>query len=254
MRGTAGGTGPAAGGDTAGSRHRVLILDYSVDRSEAPLFGRWLPEGSETEVSFVYFGDTIPSPAGFTRVMHTGSSLSICDDPDFMQEACEMVRDCVEAGIPQMGVCYGHQLLCKALLGPSAVDRCPGGMEAGWVNVSMKGSGLRIPGSKPVNRVLQSHFDRVVSLPPGSEVIAWNGHTAIQAFADRSRRLLGMQFHPEFDRDEGNRLFSKERKLLADNGIDVESVLKDGPSLETGRVFFGYFMENGWFDDRSRRD
>ena len=112
-------------GLSPGEGHRILILDYSVDRSEAPLFSRWLPEGSEREVSFVHFGDPIPSPVGFTRVMHTGSSLSICEDAVFTQDACEVVRECVAKGVPQMGVCYGHQLLCRALLGPC----CPA---VGW--------------------------------------------------------------------------------------------------------------------------
>ncbi|MBN2586967.1 MAG: type 1 glutamine amidotransferase [Candidatus Fermentibacteraceae bacterium] len=234
------------GGDHSDSP-RVLILDYSVDRSEAPLFSKWLPDHCLRTDAFVFFGDPIPSPEGFTHVMHTGSSLSIREDAVFIPEAAGLIRDCVRTGIPQMGVCYGHQLMCRALLGPSSVGRCPGGIEAGWIDISLKGSGLGIPGTEPVIRVLQSHFDRVMTLPEGAEVIASNGHTEVQAFADGKRRLLGFQFHPEFDRDTGNRLFMKERELLERNGVDVDRVLETGPSINTGRIFFDYFLSGCWF-------
>ena len=141
-----------------------------------------------------------------------------------------------------MGVCYGHQLICRALQGSSAVGSCPNGLEAGWIDVEMTGAGLEIPGVAPVSRVFQSHFDRVLAIPQTAELIARNGHTEIQAFIDRKKNLFSMQFHPEFARSEGNRFFSEEAKLLKDNGIDLQSVLDDGPSIDTGNIFFGYFL------------
>ncbi|OPL18923.1 MAG: hypothetical protein AVO35_03050 [Candidatus Aegiribacteria sp. MLS_C] len=226
---------------------RVLILDYSVDRSEGPLFSKYVPSGSEAIVSSVFSGDGIPSASSFSHVMHTGSSLSICVDADFVPEAAGIVEECVGLGIPQVGVCYGHQLLCRALLGPEAVGRCPEGIEAGWMDVDMMGSGLKIPGASGRVRVLQSHFDRVEAVPAGAEIVASNGHTRIQAFVDGSRRLMGFQFHPEFDREDGNNMFRRDRELLEVNGIDVDEVLAGGPSIDTGAVFFGYFFGGRWF-------
>ena len=106
----------------------------------------------------------------------------------------------------------------------------------------MIGSGLEIPGATPVARVLQSHFDRVAAIPDTSELIATNCHTEIQGFIDRKKNLFSLQFHPEFTRIQGNRLFLKEARLLQENGIDLASVLDDGPSIDTGRVFFEYFL------------
>ena len=220
----------------------VLILDYSVDRSEASLFKRWFPDGCNSSVVYVNSGDSIPAPLRYSHVMHTGSSLSIRSDTDFLEDAESLVRRCAAERIPQMGVCYGHQLICRALLGSSAVSVCPGGLEAGWIDVEVTGTGLEIPGAAPVFRVFQSHFDRVLRIPETAEVIAKNGHTEIQAFIDRKNNLFSMQFHPEFMRSEGNRLFSKEEKLLKDNGIDLQTVLDDGPSINTGNIFFGYFL------------
>ncbi len=220
----------------------VLILDYSVDRSEAPLFRRWFPDNCVSTSAYIYFGDDFPDPLEYSHLMHTGSSLSICAEADFLEEAEEIVRKCVDEDIPQMGVCYGHQLICRSLLGPSAIGRCSNGLEAGWMDVEIIGSGLEIPGAAPVSRILQSHFDRVLKIPDTSEVIATNAHTDIQGFADREKNLLSLQFHPEFTRAEGNRLFLEEARLLEDNGIDLASVLEDGPSIAAGKVFFEYFL------------
>ena len=220
----------------------VLILDYSVDRSEAPLFRRWFPDNCASTSVYIYFGEDFPDPLEYSHVMHTGSSLSICAEADFLEETEEIVRKCVDEDIPQRGVCYGHQLICRSLLGPSAIGRCSNGLEAGWIDVEMIGSGHEIPGAEPVSRVLQSHFDRVLKIPDTSEVIATNAHTDIQGFVDRDKNLFSLQFHPEFTRAEGNRLFLKEARLLEDNGIDLASVLEDGPSIEAGKVFFEYFL------------
>ena len=220
----------------------VLILDYSVDRSEATLFRRWFPDYCTSTSVYIYFGDGFPDPLEYSHIMHTGSSLSICAESDFLEEAEEIVRKCVAQNIPQMGVCYGHQLICRSLLGPSAIGICENGLEAGWIDVEMIGSGLEIPGAEPVSRVLQSHFDRVMIIPDTSEVIATNDHTDIQGFTDREKNLFSLQFHPEFTRAEGNSLFLKETRLLEDNGIDLASVIDDGPSIEAGKVFFEYFL------------
>ncbi|MCD4849066.1 MAG: type 1 glutamine amidotransferase [Candidatus Aegiribacteria sp.] len=222
----------------------VLILDYSVDRSEGPLFRRWLPDECESTTVFVYSREDIPDTGVFTHVMHTGSSLSICSDAEFYSKAERVILSCVENGIPQMGVCYGHQLLCRVLVGPSSVRKCNNGLEAGWRNAVITGTGLNIQGVRAISRVFQFHFDEVVVLPSGAEIIATSRHTGIQGFMDKARRILSLQFHPEFSRKDGNHLFFKERRLLEENGFDLATIQADGPNIDAGRVFFSYFMSS----------
>ena len=45
--------------------------------------------------------------------------------------------------------------------------------------------------------VWMSHGDRVVAVPPGFSVIAASDNAPLAAMADESRRLYGVQFHPE---------------------------------------------------------
>jgi hypothetical protein len=57
---------------------------------------------------------------------------------------------------------------------------------------------------------------------------------------------MGFQFHPEFSRQQGNQLFMEEMDLMNEHGIDLRSVLEDGPSIPTGKVFFNAFLEDTW--------
>jgi GMP synthase (glutamine-hydrolysing) len=142
-----------------------------------------------------------------------------------------------------MGTCYGHQLVCLALVGEQAVQSSPHGLEAGWGEVSFTGKAVNLLGVRETETVWQHHFDEVTELPKGSELLATNPHTDIQAYINFEQRLFGTQFHPEFDRETGNHLYLEDRELLEKNGYKVNEMIKGGPSFETGKILFGFFFE-----------
>lgn len=82
----------------------------------------------------------------------------------------------------------------------------------------------------------------MVELPQGSVRLATNGHTEIQAYINTQQNLFGTQFHPEFDQDSGNAIFLRDRALLEAHQHDVDMILSSGPSLDTGPVFFNFFL------------
>ncbi len=223
-------------------RTSVLILDYSTDKTEAPCIRRYLPQGISTEI-YVYFDEPIPDLKTYTHIIHTGSSLSICRDADFYPEVEKVIHKCIDLGMAQMGICYGHQLICRALCGSSAVRNCVNGLEVGWNTVELC-NGFEIDGIERECRVFESHFDEVVMLPEGSEITMTNQHSEIQAFVNKPLNLFGVQFHPEFDLHVGNDLIEDCRKLFEEHGIDVNAVLKGSPSIDAGKVFFSYFMRS----------
>jgi GMP synthase (glutamine-hydrolysing) len=223
----------------------ILILDYSVDRTETAAVRRWLPQRAAVTSCFVDADFRLPvgSELGrFTHIVHSGSALSILEDAPFEETIAALIRDACVRGIAQMGICYGHQLLCKTLAGRDAVRASPKGLEAGWCEVEFSDSGRARFGVTRRERVWQHHFDEVTRVPPGAEVMATNSHTDIQAFIDQDRRLLGVQFHPEFDREEGNQIFSSLSDELRTQGYSPEHMVQGGPSLETGRIFFDFFL------------
>ncbi len=57
------------------------------------------------------------------------------------------------------------------------------------------------------------------------------------------QRLFGTQFHPECDRETGNKRYLKDRELLEKHRYNVDEMIKQGPSLEAG-VLLSYLS---WF-------
>jgi len=148
------------------------------------------------------------------------------DDHPFLVPLEAFVREAAELRAPMMGVCYGAQLLVRALLGREHVRHNPSGAEAGWlpVEVTDDPSGWFDDLPRPFS-TWHFHFDEVVNLPAGWRVLARSALCPIQAFDQPELNLLGVQFHPEFDLEEGNACFLKEADLLARQGLDAQALV-----------------------------
>jgi len=227
------------------SLKKILILDYSTDQSEAPAIKRWVPDNAQVDSCFIETEKSFPDDLiekGFSHVIHSGSALSITKPAPFTEKARRYIEHCYQNGIAQMGICYGHQLISLALIGEKAVRSSPSGLEAGWNNVLFTQAGVDAFGVKKNEHVWQHHFDEVITLPEGSVLLATNGHSQIQAYVNPGKRLLGTQFHPEFDRKAGNYIFVQDKAQLKKNGYDYNKLIAGAPSFKTGIVVFGYFF------------
>ena len=98
-------------------------------------------------------------------------------------------------GRPILGICYGMHVLAQGL-GGSVAAACRREYGPADLTLSPDPSALLMgfPGSL---RVWMSHGDHVERLPPGFRVLASTDNTPIAAFGDETRRLYGLQFHPE---------------------------------------------------------
>ncbi|CAK0749080.1 GMP synthetase [Gammaproteobacteria bacterium] len=96
-------------------------------------------------------------------------------------------------GVPVLGICYGLQTMAAQLGGEvePSVKR-----EYGYAQVRRCSTSRLLP-EDDFLEVWMSHGDRVRSLPSGFQVIAATDHAPLAGIADESRRLYGLQFHPE---------------------------------------------------------
>jgi GMP synthase (glutamine-hydrolysing) len=100
-----------------------------------------------------------------------------------------------EAGVPVFGICYGFQAMARALGGE--VSRT-GQREFGRTPLTLAGrGGFLLAGLDADQSVWMSHGDCVSSAPEGFAVLAESPGAPVAAFEDRTRRLAGVQFHPE---------------------------------------------------------
>jgi GMP synthase (glutamine-hydrolysing) len=96
-------------------------------------------------------------------------------------------------GIPILGICYGMQMMAHQLKGEVKKAQV---REYGKANIKVKENPLFVNLS-PEETVWMSHSDQVVHPPEGFEVVASTDHAPVAAISNVSKRLYGVQFHPE---------------------------------------------------------
>jgi GMP synthase (glutamine-hydrolysing) len=138
----------------------------------------------------------LPDPNEVTALVVTGSASSVTERSPWIWAAESALTRFVAAGVPTLGVCFGHQLLGQALGGQ--VQRNPRGREIGTVETELFADDPLFSDLPRRLLVNMSHVDSVVALPSGARVLArteLDPHAAVR-FGERA---WGVQFHPEFD-------------------------------------------------------
>ena len=117
----------------------------------------------------------------------TGSRHGVYEGHAFIAPLESFIRDAMAAGLPVVGICFGHQIMAQAMGG--TIARFPGGWAVGAQVYDMDGQALTLNAW---------HQDQVIIPPDGARTIGSNAfcpHAAL-AYGDTG---LSVQAHPEFD-------------------------------------------------------
>ncbi len=98
-------------------------------------------------------------------------------------------------GAPVLGICYGVQLLAH-FLGGKVEKGLRREYGKGTLNIRDRGCPL-FRGLPRTLQVWNSHGDKLTRLPAGFRSVATTENSDYTAIEHRSRRLFGLQFHPE---------------------------------------------------------
>lgn len=175
----------------------------------------------------------------FDGVVVTGSAASVTERAPWMLDAGRRLAQCVEAGVPVLGVCFGHQLLAQALGGE--VQRNPRGREIGSVRFELTEGDSVVAVAEGSYLVNMTHVDAVVRLPPGATLL---GRTELDPYAALrfAPRVWGVQFHPEMDADVMSAYVSARAALLEEEGLDSARILSEVRETPASRAVLGRFL------------
>ena len=166
-------------------------------------------------VEFDATGGHLPDHTEFDGVVVTGSRSSVYWDEAWIPPLVDYVAEAAAAGLPVLGVCYGHQVLAEALGGRIAgMD----GFEIGYNEVRHRGDDELFAGIDEAFTVFTTHGDAVVELPPNATLLAENDH-GVHAFRDG--HCWGVQFHPEYDIETAREVTEGKRDRLGDARTDA---------------------------------
>jgi GMP synthase (glutamine-hydrolysing) len=168
----------------------VLILDFGSQYTQ--LIARRVRE------SHVYC-EIHPFNLGLDRIRKINpAAVILSGGPSSVYDVQAPTIDAAlfDIGVPILGICYGLQLMVHLLGGkikPS--DR----REYGRVRLIVDDVDDLFSGFDPAQEmpVWMSHGDRAEALPEGFVALAHSDSAPFAALADRSRRIFGVQFHPE---------------------------------------------------------
>jgi len=181
------------------------------------MFQRWLPADWRVyDLPAGQFPALDPYDACDAWVT-TGSHESVYDDVAWVHRFAELVRQIHAAGVPFLGVCFGHQMMGHALGG--RVSKSERGWGIGVHEFEIRAREAWMSPPLDTVSVLMSCQDQVDVVPPGAVVLASNAHCPVAIF--RCGSMLGIQGHPEWEPEYAAALLGRRRDRIGADCVDA---------------------------------
>ena len=179
---------------------KILVLDFGGQYNQ--LIARKVREQHVYAEIKSYRRITVKEIAqeGYKGIIFTGGPNDVYEEssPHYDPEVLGI-------GIPVLGICYGAQLI--AWMAGGSVSSAGNLSEYGKVNLHVRESALFT--DFPEKSVCwMSHSDYISRIPEGFEVTAVTRNCPCAAMENASKKIYGVQFHPEVTHTEcGRKLF-----------------------------------------------
>ncbi|MBT3213364.1 MAG: C26 family cysteine hydrolase domain-containing family [Deltaproteobacteria bacterium] len=165
----------------------------------------------EFTVFDVRLGQYPQTPQECDAYLITGSRFSVYDDEAWIHKLEKFVVELHSEKHPLLGICFGHQMIARALGGKT--EKAAQGWGVGvqsyrktktksWLNPALENFSL-----------LAVHQDQVTELPEGAELIAESEFCPNAAFMIDDH-ILTFQAHPEFEKAYSKVLLVLREQIL----------------------------------------
>ena len=167
----------------------IVIIDFGSQTTH--LIGRRIRELGQ-DIAIIH-----PEDALFEIKKLRPGGIILSGGPASVYEkgAPSVDKKILELGIPILGICYGWQLIAH-LLGAKVEAGQP---EYGPANLLIDKTEPLFANVESYSQAWVSHGVSVMSLPKGFELLAETDDVKYAACADLTKKIFGIQFHPEVD-------------------------------------------------------
>ncbi len=200
---------------------KILVIDNTIDPPHGSPEIREqleLASGSSGSIQVVTVRapeDQLPQSVDeFSGVVISGSKTRIEETQPWIEKELDFIRMLYAKKIPTLGICYGEQMIVRALGGQKMTGAAKVA-EYGWVKVEQCEAAKNSPILKGLPQSFYSyeaHSDEVYSLPKGFVLTAKSMDCPIQAYDVSDAPMWGIQFHPERGLAEGNKALDRRIK------------------------------------------
>ena len=202
------------------------FAEYAAKRGD---FEDWTAKGmglepGQWERVHVQAGEPLPNPADFAGCVITGSHDMVTDGLDWMRTTEAWIRRAEKAGLPMLGICFGHQILANALGGEAGFH--PNGLEMGTVDITVTEAGredVLLGPLAPSFKGNMAHSQTVLKLPENAVLLATGSHEPHQSYRVGDH-VWGVQFHPEFNGDVIDMYRRDQRDKAVAEGRDPDAL------------------------------
>ncbi|QUM81234.1 GMP synthase [Moritella sp. 5] len=147
----------------------------------------------------------------------SGSKWGVNDEDFWIRQLEDFIRSLYVARKGLVGICFGHQLMAKALGGE--VEKSPLGWGVGIAHAKvLAGQGWMQPKQDNIALVV-CHQDQVCKLPRNATVLMSNDFCPYSMFQVDSH-FLGLQGHPEFTARYSAALMEQRRDIIPADTIE----------------------------------
>ncbi|KAK4479451.1 hypothetical protein RD792_014965 [Penstemon davidsonii] len=183
----------------------------------------------------------------------SGSPHDAYGDENWILQLCFLLQTLFAMQKKVLGICFGHQVLCRALGGK--VAKSSSGWDIGVRKVSLTedfysyGYSDEFDEIPPTLSIIECHQDKVYEVPMGAKVVAHSDKTEVEMFTFGDH-ILGIQGHPEYSKDILDNLIDR---LLSNNSIEIDfaeeaklQLLKAEPDRKYLENICRQFLKGGW--------
>lgn len=227
---------------------KILVIDNNVDLDSwgSKEIVRAITEVSENEIH-VRRGphhDLPTSPRSYHRIIVSGSASSCISSSPWVLSLLDFIREAHKLEIPYFGICFGHQLLARAL----GEDLCVGVVpeeeaELGWTQFNRTKTPSTLLSKVPDSFVgFSSHLEAVHKVPANFVVTAVSERCEIQAMESTRTPCFSVQFHPERPLAAGDLAFKLRRQRWPKAALLSDKKIRAKFSDDIRKNIFGTFL------------